>query len=291
MDVHQSYREHTFLTKVLDELAFKKTFAFWQHEESFSKLLASDFIEFALEKEAAAFCEEEYYQLPLYYDADRIRGWVVLSTPYFRLSTYHFDQRLVNKHREMKKGNKFSLQVASQDQLLYFPKGGKTVIDVYQVEENSNMSDVAEKIRLKESINVIDGQFIQIKAGVEALHFKCVGEDVHYHEISNMQSGVRVIGEYNLKSLDLVGVSAANLSSSRAEMFSEMVANFNYKPSIPVLEKLCAHKDHFVRWSAATSLYSLDNSAGEVMIKTLANDPHQDVRQTAKQCLAMFASA
>jgi len=288
--VHQSYKEHDLLKSILDGLTDIEGFMFWDHQTEFEQLLQSDFIEFALEKEAEAFVNEDFYQLPLYFNSNRAKGWVVMNTPYFRLSTFNFDQKLVQKHREANKDKASSLQVAPQDQLLYFPKGGNTLLDIYEVADVSPDKPAGSRMFLKESIAIQDGQFVKVLAGKQALHFKHVEQDVSYHEISSVQSDLRVIGEYNLDSLQLVGVSAANLSSSRAEMFSEMVANFNHKPSIPVLEKLCSHKDHFVRWSSATALYALDNEAGENMIRKLTDDPHLDVQQTAKHCVSMFES-
>ena len=291
LKVHQSYREHSLLKSLLDSLTHKKDFYFWDYLSQFKALLTSDFIQFALEKEANAFLQEECYQLPLYFNSNRAKGWVVLNTPYFRFSTYNFDQKLVSQHRLANKGNNFSLQIAAQDQILYFSKSNNTELDIYEVAEASEQKPAGTGMKIKESLKVNSGDFIFVEAGRQALHFKTVIDDVTYHEISSAKSKVRVIGEYCLNTKSLIGVSAANLSSSRAEMFSEMVANFGYKPSIPTLKKLCAHTDHFVRWSAATSLYSLDNKERKEMIQQLTNDPHYDVKNTAKQCIEMLESA
>lgn len=288
LKVHESYREHELLNKMLGGFSHIENYLFWDHLPKFQELLLSDFIQFALEKEANAFLQEDFYQLPLFFNTNRAKGWIVLNTPYFKLSTYNFDQKLVQKHRFANKDKSFSLQVAPQDQILYFSKGANTELDIYEIENISPEKPAGTGIRLKDSLVIKDGQFVYVEAGKHALHYKKVVQDVTYHEISSVKSDLRVIGEYSLKSKELIGVSAANLSSSRAEMFSEMVANFGHRPSIPVLKKLSAHKDHFVRWSAATSLYSLDANEGKEMIRHLTNDPNIDVKETAKQCISML---
>jgi len=290
LELHQTYKKHPKLSHLLEKLEDVETFNFWEYQKDFKQLLSSDFVEKAVNKELAAFLEEDYYQLPLYFNNGRAKGWVILNTPYFRFNTYFFDGAKVNEYRKNKQQAKFSIQTSPQDLLMYFPKAKGAVLDLYECLEPEKEGAVSEQVRLKESIALDDGQFVKIEAGKHATHFREITENLIYFEVSSVSSSARMVGEYDLNSLSLLGLSAANLSSSRAEMFSEMVANLQHKESAPVLQKLCKHKDHFVRWSAATSLYSLDNSAGEEMIQELTDDPHPDVRQTAEKCMAMFAA-
>jgi hypothetical protein len=287
--LHSTYKQHPILNSILSDLENIKEYQFNDFRQRYTELLRSDFVQWALNKELNAFIDEEYYQLPLYFDSGRAKGWVVLNTPYFRFTTFFYDERLINKNRASNIDEQFSIQIAAPDSILYFPKGKGTVVNVYEGDRISAHSEAPQSLRLKESIDVQDGQLIHIEAGKHAFQFETVANDVVYHEISSIKSPVRVIGEYNLSSLQLVGLSAANLSSSRAEMFSEMVANLKHQPSIPVLEKLTRHQDHFVRWSAATSLYSLSPSRGQKVIESLTDDPHPDVRETAQKCISIFA--
>ncbi|GHF84284.1 HEAT repeat domain-containing protein [Thalassotalea marina] len=290
LELHQTYKKHPILAAILKQLENVEDFDFWQYQQQFAKLLSSDFVEQAVNKELGAFLEEDFYQLPLYFNNGRAKGWVILNTPYFRFNTYFFDGALVNDYRTNNKNKTFSIQTSPQDLLMYFPKAKGAILDLYECVEQNAESDIAPQVRLKESIQLQDGQFVEIKAGLHATHFREITKNLTYYEVSSVSSAARMVGEYDLNSLSLLGLSAANLSSSRAEMFSEMVASLQHKESAPVLKKLCQHRDHFVRWSAATSLYSLDNDAGEEMIQSLTQDPHPDVRQTAQKCVAMFAA-
>lgn len=290
LSVHQTYKEHPSLALLLDKLEHISDFEFWNYKSEFTDLLSSDFVEMAVNKELSAFLEEQYYQLPLYFNNDRAKGWVVISTPYFKFNIYFFDSNLINQHRKNNTETKFSIQTTSQDVIMYFPEAKGAELDIYEVNEGENSVDAGPSMKLSQSVKLQDGQYIHLQAGKNAIHFKDVKEDMSYFEITGVSSDVRVIGEYDLRTLNLIGVSAANLSSSRAEMFSEMVANLQHKPSVPVLEKLCSHKDHFVRWAAATSLYSLDEESGKRVIFDLTSDPHPDVRNTASQCINIFAN-
>lgn len=290
LELHQTYKKHPILAALLQQLENVESFTFWQYKHDFMRLLSSDFVEQAVNKELGAFLKEDFYQLPLYFNNGRAKGWVILNTPYFRFNTYFFDGALVQDYRNNNQSKTFSIQTSPQDLLMYFPKAKGAILDLYECLETDDDSDIAPRVRLKQSIQLQDGQFVEIKAGKHATHFREITENLTYYEVSSVNSPVRMVGEYDLNNLTLLGLSAANLSSSRAEMFSEMVANLQHKESTPVLKKLCQHKDHFVRWSAATSLYSLDNDAGQEVIQLLTQDPHPDVRQTAQRCVAMFAA-
>lgn len=290
LSVHQTYKEHPILGVLLQKLEHINDFKFWNYRAEFTNLLSSNFVEMAVNKELSAFLEEQYYQLPLYFNNDRAKGWVVISTPYFKFNTYFFDGNLINQHRLENTDTKFSIQTTPQDVIMYFPEAKGAVLDIYQVNESENKLDAGPSITLAQTVELQDGQYVHLQAGIHAIHFRDVKEDMSYSEITSVTSEVRVIGEYDLRTLNLIGVSSANLSSSRAEMFSEMVANLQHKPSVPVLEKLCSHKDHFVRWAAAVSLYSLDEESGKRVISGLTSDPHPDVRNTAHQCISIFAN-
>ncbi|BFT32284.1 hypothetical protein D210916BOD24_34600 [Alteromonas sp. D210916BOD_24] len=289
LGTHQTYKQHPILNRLMAKLENIENFSFFDFSTDFESLVSSDFFDFVIAKEIDAFKQEEYYQLPLYHGNDRVKGWSILNTPYFRLTTFSFNKIGVSLHRENKSKDQFSLKINPQDALLYFAKAEGTILDIYEITTELDLQSASPCIALKSSLTLRDGDVVKLKAGMHAIHFREVNEDMIYHEVSGLDSQVKVIGEYNLSSLKLVGVSAANLASSRAEMFAEMVANLNHKASIPVLEKLGAHTDHFVRWSAAMNLYALDQDAGIHLIQKLTQDPHPDVKATAQRCCEMFA--
>lgn len=289
LNVHQTYKQHPLLNALMAKLENIEHFSFFDFSNDFEALVASDFLDFVIAKEIGAFNCEEYYQLPLYHGNDRVKGWSILNTPYFRLTTFSFNQAGISVHRENKVKEQFSLKITPHNTLLYFAKAKGTILDIYEIASELDSQNASQTIKLKSTITLNDGDVIKLKAGMNAIHFREVNDDMVYHEVSDSKSPIKVIGEYNLASLQLVGVSAANIASSRAEMFAEMVANLNHKASIPVLEKLGTHTDHFVRWSAAMNLYTLDQNAGVQLIHKLTSDPHPDVQATAKRCCEMFA--
>jgi hypothetical protein len=286
--IYQTSEQHPMLFKLIKKLSTTPCSSFFDFSDDFEKLLSADFFSFAIPKEISALQQKEYYQLPLHDSDVNVKGWSMINTHYFRLTTFSFTKNGKQSHLERGPQNHSVLKIVSNDTLLYFAKSEGSVLDIYEISDELDTERACQSIVLKSSVALNDGAMVKLEAGRHAVHFRLIKDDMLYHELSCPESDVKVIGEYDPTSLQLVNVSVANLSSSRAEMFAETVANMKHKSSISVLEKLAAHADYFVRWNAALNLYTLDCNAGFQLIHKLTEDPNPNVKATAQRCCEML---
>lgn len=284
INTDQDSAQHSTLFRLIKKLSSMKNHSFFEFTDDFIELVSANTRSFAIPKEINLSHQEEYYQLPLYHGNADVKAWSLLNTHFFRLTTFLFNKEETTSSVECKLHNRCALKIVPNDTILYFTKADGAVLDVYEITDELDAEKACQSIALKSSLSLHDGAVVRLKAGLHAAHLRVIKNDMMYHEITYPESDIKVIGEYDINTLQLVDVNVANLFSYQAEMFAELVANFNQKTSIPVLKKLGAHTDSFVRWNAAMNLYTLDSDAGLQLMHELTQDPNPDVKATAQRC-------
>ena len=59
---------------------------------------------------------------------------------------------------------------------------------------------------------------------------------------------------------------------------------------VPAIAELADHPSHFVRWAAGAAAARLDTAGAPALLRTLARDPHPQVRLAAQHTLARSAA-
>lgn len=72
-------------------------------------------------------------------------------------------------------------------------------------------------------------------------------------------------------------------------LFSKMVAATGANSAVSVLEQLCTHPSHAVRWAAVQALARLDGRTARERLGDMADDSHPHVRESARKVLARMA--
>lgn len=97
--------------------------------------------------------------------------------------------------------------------------------------------------------------------------------------------------EYDSKTLKPTRAIATSMNSSRLQWAAESLAVLGSEDSVPALEKLCTHPDHFVRWSAISNLIQLDFEKGVSLLKQASrSDDHPHIRNVAQKSLQILRS-
>jgi hypothetical protein len=83
---------------------------------------------------------------------------------------------------------------------------------------------------------------------------------------------------------------------SRLETLIELVRELISKRVDPatltgMLERLCEHPMHFVRWKAVQALSEVDRDAGFAIVRKMADDPHPHVAAAAARIVARVSAA
>lgn len=72
--------------------------------------------------------------------------------------------------------------------MLYFAKAKGTILDIYEIASELDSQNASQTIKLKSTITLNDGDVIKLKAGMNAIHFREVNDDMVYHEVSDSKA-------------------------------------------------------------------------------------------------------
>jgi len=84
---------------------------------------------------------------------------------------------------------------------------------------------------------------------------------------------------------------AADPQSSRVEFACRTLARLGTQSDVPALERVAAHPDHFVRWTALQGIVELDFERGRALMERALGDPHPHIRSAAARFLRDSAPA
>ena len=91
---------------------------------------------------------------------------------------------------------------------------------------------------------------------------------------------------FHPETLEPVRAAAARLSSSRLQFTCQTLAALGSPSSIPALERLTAHPEHYVRWAAIQGICAISRDEGIACLRRAATDDHPHVRRAAERTLA-----
>ena len=92
--------------------------------------------------------------------------------------------------------------------------------------------------------------------------------------------------EYDSKTGEYVGCTAADDSASRIQMISSLLGKLDCKIAVPAIAEFLDNPNFFVRWHVMRELLGLDTEAALPHLKRMAaSDPHPETRRAARTVL------
>jgi hypothetical protein len=262
--------------EVVHSTISEKSEAFWNCEAAFSQLLQTSFITDVLNYELAMMVESPDY---LAAGASTDVNFTVASTASWGLSV-----RLMRAPPTVPR-----LLSGVEHNFLGVPlsRCGPLLIDDYQrcaagdgtsTEGKSRLLPLGRKV-------VQPGQFLRRRAGIDVGRFIYDGMPVIFVVFS---SGVLLPlrWDYDMKTLNARRTIAGDVRSSRIEFATKLLARIGDASSLPQLQLLCSHKDHFVRWGAIRAIVAIDSKRGLDVLEEAIHDPHPDVALVASAALS-----
>lgn len=152
-----------------------------------------------------------------------------------------------------------------------------------------NILERSRTLTFKECITLNQFEYKILPASKEA--YRLLSNDTTRVFLS-FSSGLveRIRWDYNAVTFAPERALAADNSASRLQFAAKVLAMFGCDSSINPLKCLLQHQDHFVRWSAIQSIFTIDNELGYQLLQECANDPHPHVRNAAKRTLKQFGN-
>jgi hypothetical protein len=93
--------------------------------------------------------------------------------------------------------------------------------------------------------------------------------------------------EYDIKTLTPYRI-VGDQDDCRIEQTCRMLGQLGIGSSMEVLKKLLKHSKHNVRWEAMKNLMTLNFEEGTIMLETLKNDPHPEIRTAVQNTLKLI---
>lgn len=127
------------------------------------------------------------------------------------------------------------------------------------------------------------GMVARFRAPGETFRLRLDAPAILIQLLSSIVAPVRWI--FHPDTLEPVRAAAARLSSSRLQFTCRTLAALGSPSSIPALQKLTAHPEHYVRWAAIQGICAISRDDGIACLRRATSDEHPHVRRAAERTL------
>ncbi|MBR0820279.1 HEAT repeat domain-containing protein [Bradyrhizobium liaoningense] len=132
------------------------------------------------------------------------------------------------------------------------------------------------------------GEILRARAGVDVLRFSPPAHDTFQLYAVSLKPRMPLLWHFDAISLDAKYCTSANLMSSRVQTGIDILVRMDRKDAIPEIIQASKSKDHFVRWTAISSVVCMDEVEGVRLLRDALNDPHPDVSSAARKALEIL---
>ncbi|MFP7722614.1 HEAT repeat domain-containing protein [Lysobacter sp. A3-1-A15] len=258
----------------------------------FSRFLASDAIAGFFRNEVECSLESDIHQAQgQSIDNEAMTGLQFIDTDHFAVATVVADPTSVafKKHRNRSKPS--SIMMTPKDLLVRFIKGGNAVVTVYTCDAITDESPATPdtSCRVLRTFRVEDGDELVLRAGRDSFTFESAETVVCFAQAYAKQSTASVMPEFDSATHRLIGLSATNDKASRIQMMATILRLFEHGDAFEACLPFAGHTDYFVRWYVMRELLAIDADRAWPLVEKMAEqDPHPDVRRTARRTLEHF---
>lgn len=248
---------------------------FWDFEAAFQDFFASDFLSNFLRGELRKIASEKDYDRVLSDDeVELVRG------EGFRVSM-----------GKLKARSDYSEVICYASDFMYINLGpSKLRLEVFNIPANCDITFFDRTVRLSPVYRREQavGEIIKVNAGRDILKFAPLEFDTFQLFIVSLKPRVPLLWHFDAKTFEPKYCTSANLMSSRLQTAMDILVRMGRADAIPEIAGAARSKDHFVRWSAISSVLCMDELEGTRLLKGALEDPHPDVREAAAEALATF---
>ncbi len=286
-------RAHPIIKRIEEELAAAQDFVFAEHLPLFEAIFQSDFAMLALKLSLNKIAANPDYQLGRFVMEGTILGWTLVSTEHFRVSIgiRRSTWAGVENGRPLNQDssstpNEPKMDPYPFDMFLGILSASELTVEKYTaVPPRDESEDYRLEYHSKRILTAGDSMYLA--AGTD-LTFSSLQGNMVYMEITG-NPRISLLPRFDLHNKSFCGWISGDPTASRLEILTRVLADFDYKPGVEVVERLTHHQDHHVRWNSMRHLLRMDASAGIQRARSAAcNDPNPDLREVANQVLAQL---
>jgi hypothetical protein len=168
---------------------------------------------------------------------------------------------------------------------VHWPPGAVT-IDSYRIEGDYDPETFRPEARLRpEGSRLADGSALIERRGEPLVHgISCTAPALAVS--INVEPASSQVWMFDPNTLGAAFPALSQNEYSGFILFAKMAAAIGAASALPLLDELCGHGSHAVRWAAVQAMAKLDGDAARRQLRGLAEDAHPEVRESARRVLA-----
>lgn len=133
---------------------------------------------------------------------------------------------------------------------------------------------------------IADGEILVVDGRFQSFVVEQARSDMLVLQASLKDDQAPLAVEYDSRTLELVGCSAADDSASRIQMISTLLRRLGCEAAFPAVAAFLDHPAFFVRWHVMRELLGIDAEAARPhLARMAARDPHPETRAAARVVL------
>ena len=184
-----------------------------------------------------------------------------------------------------------SINFAGLTTLLRFVKAGNATVSFWEAPEIGDdfTAEAAGPCRLSGCRRMADGEEIVIDGRRQSFVLEHAESDILTFQ-AVVRAGCAPVGvEYDSDRLQFIGASSTDEASSRLQLMVSLLRALGREDAFPLFEEALQSPHFYTRWHVMREMLAMDADAALPSLRRMAaEDPHPDVRATAKQTLGMF---
>jgi len=184
-----------------------------------------------------------------------------------------------------------SVGFTGQVSLYRYVKAGGATVSLWEAPEITDtfVASEAGHCRITGRRRLEDGDELLIDGRRESFIIEHASGEMVYFQAVAQAGAAPITAEYDSKSMALIGASSTDEASSRVQMMVSLLRTMERDDALPLIAEALASPHFYTRWHIMRELLAMDAEAAEAPLRRMAaNDPHPEVRATARQTLAMF---
>ena len=150
-------------------------------------------------------------------------------------------------------------------------------------------TETAGRCRLVGRRPVVDGETILLDGSCQSFVIERATSDIVLLQANLAADGAPFLVEYDSRTLEFVGASSADEANSRLELMVSLLRLLDAREAIPIVRQSLSTGSFHTRWQIMRELLAWDPAAALPALREMAAaDPHPEVRETARETIALF---
>lgn len=181
-----------------------------------------------------------------------------------------------------------SIALSGQVELLRFVKAGGARLSFWEAPRIGTefQASAAGKCRRTGERLIEDGETMLVDGRCQSFVIEHASANLLVLQATIKPDQAPLSVEYDSRSHEYVGCSAADDSASRIQMLATLLRKLGHEAAFPAIAEFLDHPSFFVRWHVMRELLGLDAEAALPHLRRMAaQDPHPETRRAARTVL------